>query len=82
VGANNGTNIENTTPISLYSVFTKVGILEGLTYSYYRGGEKMAKNKNSKFMKDSNALPKADIEFARENGLERKALRALKSQNK
>lgn len=33
-------------------------------------------------MNDNNALPKADIEFAGENGLEKKALRALKSHNK
>lgn len=39
----------------------------------------MDKKKNK--LKDS--LPKADVEFARDNdGLEKKALQALKSQNK
>ncbi|MFJ5714693.1 hypothetical protein [Neobacillus sp. NPDC093127] len=42
----------------------------------------MAKKKNTQYMKNNNALPKADIEFASENGLEQKALRALKSHNK
>jgi hypothetical protein len=42
----------------------------------------MAKNKNNRFMEDKDALPKADVEFAGENGLEKKALKALKSQNK
>ena len=40
---------------------------------------KMGKNKKSK--KNHKALPKADVEFAEEsgNGLEKKALRAMKS---
>ncbi|WP_268870661.1 hypothetical protein [Bacillus sp. 1NLA3E] len=42
----------------------------------------MAKNKNNQFKNNKNALPKADVEFAGENGLEKKALKALKSQNK
>ena len=41
----------------------------------------MAKHKAENKPKNNNALPKADIEFAEErgNGLEKKALRALKS---
>jgi hypothetical protein len=42
----------------------------------------MAKNKNKGFMNHNTALPKADVEFARDNGLEKKALRALRDQNK
>jgi hypothetical protein len=42
----------------------------------------MAKNKNNKFKNNKNALPKLDVEFAGENGLEKKALKAQKSQNK
>ncbi|HYK73398.1 MAG TPA: hypothetical protein VEV44_09795 [Pseudoneobacillus sp.] len=42
----------------------------------------MGKNKNNQFKNNKNALPKADIEFAGENGLEKKALKALKGQNK
>ena len=52
-----------------------------LSRTKYRteGDIKMGKNKNSK--KNHQALPKADVEFAEErgNGLEKKALRALKS---
>jgi hypothetical protein len=41
----------------------------------------MAKQKAENKPKHNNALPKADVEFAEErgNGLEKKALRALKS---
>ncbi|MFD2445012.1 hypothetical protein ACFSO7_13660 [Bacillus sp. CGMCC 1.16607] len=42
----------------------------------------MAKNKNNKFKNPKNALPKTSVEFAGENGLEQKALKALKGQNK
>ncbi|WP_442599847.1 hypothetical protein [Neobacillus sp. D3-1R] len=42
----------------------------------------MAKNKNNQMKKNKNALPKADVEFGGENGLEKIALRAQKSQNK
>ncbi|MEK3990457.1 MULTISPECIES: hypothetical protein [Robertmurraya] len=42
----------------------------------------MAKNKNNQFKNNKNALPKADVEFSSENGLERKALKALKKVNK
>ncbi|WP_269748509.1 hypothetical protein [Robertmurraya korlensis] len=42
----------------------------------------MAKNKNNEFKNDKNALPKADVEFSSENGLERKALKALKNVKK
>ncbi len=41
----------------------------------------MAKNKNNQF-KSKKALPKADVEFAGDNGLEKIALKAQKSQNK
>jgi hypothetical protein len=39
----------------------------------------MANNKNNKFKNNKNALPKADVEFAGENGLEKLALKAQKS---
>lgn len=55
-----------------------VGILEGIINSNYKGGEKMVKNKNNQFKNNKNALPKADVEFAGENGLEKIALRAQK----
>ncbi len=55
-----------------------VGILEGITKSNYKGGEKMAKNKNNQLNNNKNALPKTDVEFAGENGLEKIALRAQK----
>jgi hypothetical protein len=42
----------------------------------------MAKNKNNQSKKDRKPLPKADVEFGGENGLEDIALKALKSQNK
>lgn len=42
----------------------------------------MAKNKNNQPKKDRKPLPKADVEFGGENGLEDLALKALKSQNK
>ncbi|MGG2015190.1 hypothetical protein [Bacillus sp. S10(2024)] len=38
----------------------------------------MIKNKNNQFKNNKNALQKADVEFARENGLEKIALRAQK----
>lgn len=42
----------------------------------------MAKNKDKQFKNNKNALPKADVEFSSENGLERKALKGLKNVNK
>jgi hypothetical protein len=42
----------------------------------------MEKNKDKQFKNNKNALPKADVEFSSENGLERKALKALKNVNK
>ncbi|WP_256859936.1 hypothetical protein [Bacillus cereus] len=42
----------------------------------------MAKNKNNQLKNNKNAVPKADVEFAGENGLEKIALRAQKNQNK
>lgn len=69
---------KNTTTLSLYSVVTIVGILERITKSNYKGGEKMAKNKNNQFKNNKNAVSKADVEFAGENGLEKIALRAQK----
>ncbi|MEH7335797.1 hypothetical protein V7161_24535 [Neobacillus drentensis] len=41
----------------------------------------MVKNKN-KQLKNNNAMPKADVEFAGESGLAKKALKAQKNQNK
>lgn len=41
----------------------------------------MAKNKNNQ-IKNNHALPKADVELSGENGLAKKALKALKSHNK
>ncbi|WP_263297644.1 hypothetical protein [Neobacillus bataviensis] len=41
----------------------------------------MAKNKN-KNKQLNNAMPKADVEFAGESGLAKKALKALNSHNK
>jgi hypothetical protein len=38
--------------------------------------------KNNEYMKDKKAMPKEDVEFARDNSLDQKALRALKSHNK
>ncbi|MDM5191348.1 hypothetical protein QUG02_27380 [Bacillus hominis] len=38
----------------------------------------MAKNKNNQLKNNKNAVPKADAEFAGENGLEKIALRAQK----
>ncbi|CAI8760221.1 MULTISPECIES: hypothetical protein [Bacillus] len=38
----------------------------------------MAKNKNNQLKNNKNVLPKADVEFAGENGLEKIALRAQK----
>ncbi|PEZ07735.1 hypothetical protein CN326_07030 [Bacillus sp. AFS018417] len=55
------------------------GILEGITKSNYKGGEKMAKNKNNQFKNNKSAQPKADVEFSGENGLEKIALRAQKN---
>ncbi|WP_456278386.1 hypothetical protein [Bacillus sp. AK128] len=48
-----------------------------------RGGGTMTKN-NKNQPKHDNALPKADVEFAeaRDNGLEKVALRAQRNQNK
>lgn len=83
MGADNEKIWKNTTPLSLYSVFIIVGTFEGITKSNYKGGEKMGKNKNNQIKNNKNALPtKADAEIAGENGLEKIALRAQKSQNK
>ncbi|MFB9761892.1 MULTISPECIES: hypothetical protein [Bacillaceae] len=38
----------------------------------------MAKNKNNQFKNSKNAVPKADVEFAGENGLEQIAVKAQK----
>ncbi|WP_255255342.1 hypothetical protein [Bacillus pseudomycoides] len=38
----------------------------------------MAKNKNNQLKNNKNVLPKAGVEFAGENGLEKIALRAQK----
>ncbi|MGG0454614.1 hypothetical protein [Bacillus mycoides] len=38
----------------------------------------MAKNKNNQLKNNKNAVPKTDVEFAGENGLEKIALRAQK----
>lgn len=59
-----------------------VGSFECITIINYKGGGKMAKNKNNQFKNNKNALPKEDVEFAGENGLEKIALKAQKSQNK
>lgn len=53
-----------------------VSLLEGITKSNYKGGENV-KNSNDQF-KNKNVLPKRDVEFAGENGLEKVALRAQK----
>jgi hypothetical protein len=42
----------------------------------------MAKNKSNQPKNNRKPLPKADVEFGGENGLENIALKALKSQNK
>jgi hypothetical protein len=42
----------------------------------------LGKKKNNEFKNNKNALPKVDVEFAGENGLEKIALKAQKSQNK
>lgn len=42
----------------------------------YLGGEKMAKNKNNQFKKNKNAKQQTDVEFAKDDGLEKVALRA------
>lgn len=42
----------------------------------------MGKNQENKFKNSKNALPKADVEFGGDNGLENKALKALKNQKK
>ena len=59
------------------------GILEEITL-YQTGGENVAKNKKNPSKNHNTALPKADMEFAEErgNGLEKVALKALKSHNK
>ncbi|WP_275958704.1 hypothetical protein [Bacillus cereus] len=38
----------------------------------------MTKNKNNQLKNNKNAVPKADVEFAGENGLQKIALRAKK----
>jgi hypothetical protein len=57
-------------------------IFKGSIKSNYIGGEIMAKNKNNQPKKNRKPLPKADVEFGGENGLENIALKAQKSQNK
>jgi hypothetical protein len=42
----------------------------------------MGKNKNNQLNNNKNVLPKADAEFARENGLKKIAIRAQKNENK
>jgi len=42
----------------------------------------MAEKKKDQYMNGNHALPKADVEFAVDNGLEKKALKALKTSKK
>ena len=80
----NEKNMKKATPISLNGVYIIVGILEGITKSNYKGGEKMAKSQNNQFKNNKNSLPtKADAEIAGENsGLEKIAIKAQRTKNK
>jgi hypothetical protein len=73
--------VKNIALFFLHTVFSILGILEKIFKSSDMGGEKMANSKKNAFMKNNNALPKADVEFA-QDGYEKKALKALKKQNK
>ncbi|WP_180960182.1 hypothetical protein [Neobacillus cucumis] len=45
-------------------------------------GVKMTKNKKSKFSKNRKGVGVADVEFDRENGLEKVAIKAQQNHNK